>query len=247
MLYVILPAFNEERAITALLEDLHKALSEMDSAYAIVVVDDGSRDATVERARKNLRPDVDICLEHGENQGMGGAMVTGIRHVGTRIEDGDVVISMDADTTHLPSDIPRLVAQIDKGFDVVIASRYHRDSSRRGIPLWRHMGSLGMRVILQCLFPIKGVTDFTTNYRVYGSRAFGRIVTADRAGYRLSEGFGFIAEVLVLLRKHPIRIKEVSLNLRYDLKPDASKMRIGRTLAEYGRIFLRETWTHFKN
>ncbi len=241
MIYLILPAYNEERAIASVLKDIHDTFSRTGDSYTIVLVNDGSSDNTSEKARPFIRPGLDMLIEHGANLGMGRAMISGIRCVSKSLRDGDMVVSMDADTTHRPSELYRLLRKLDQGFDLVIASRYKRESHRVGIPLWRHLGSLGMRVLLQSMFPIDGIMDYTTNYRAYSSRAFNLLVESVGEDSRFSEGFGFIAEVLVLLRKDSVRIGEVPITLRYDLKPDVSKMRIGRTLLEYVYIFSRES------
>lgn len=241
MIYLILPAYNEKRAIPSVLGDIHDTFSRTGDPYCIVLVDDGSSDNTAEEAASFIRPGLDVLIAHGENLGMGRAMISGIRCVSKRFRDGDLVVSMDADNTHRPSELYRLLRKLDHGFDLVIASRYMRESLRVGIPLWRHLGSLGMRVILERMFPIHGVTDYTTNYRAYSSRAFNLLAGSVGEDCRLSEGFGFIAEVLVLLRKDSLRIGEVPLTLRYDLKPDMSKMRIARTLLEYAHIVSRES------
>lgn len=116
---VILPLFEELETIRPLITEIYETLSSSKYRFEIIVVDDGSQDATIdvlreliERYPKRLR-----VASHMTNRGNGAALRTGIN-----LASGDVVVTMDADGQHSPGDIPELLAQIPP-YDLVIGAR----------------------------------------------------------------------------------------------------------------------------
>ncbi|MGH8190125.1 MAG: glycosyltransferase family 2 protein, partial [Rhodanobacteraceae bacterium] len=110
MLSIILPAKNEAAALAELLPKLRAAQPDAE----IIVSDDGSTDATAT-----------LCAKHGVvrlgtpySMGNGAAVKRG-----ARAAKGDVLVFMDADGQHDPADIPRLLAKLDEGYDMVVGAR----------------------------------------------------------------------------------------------------------------------------
>ena len=116
MLSVVIPLYNEEGNIAALQRELAAALAGLD--HEIVFVDDGSRDQTL--ARIERRPGVRV-IEFERNTGQSAAMYAGIHAA-----RGDVIALLDGDLQNDPADIRRLLAEIDKGADLVCGYRAHR-------------------------------------------------------------------------------------------------------------------------
>jgi glycosyltransferase involved in cell wall biosynthesis len=110
---VVIPAFNEEEGIAAVVADLNARHDWRE----ILVVDDGSSDATAERAQAAGAR----VVRHPYNKGNGAAVKTGIREA-----QGDVILLMDADGQHDPEDADRLIAKIGV-YDLVIGARSARD------------------------------------------------------------------------------------------------------------------------
>jgi len=104
MVYVVFPAFNEERVIRPMLLALVEAMA--GQAYQAVLVDDGSADRTVDEARRAAAESGGALsltvLRHDVNRGLGAALRTGIYWCLDRAADGDVVVTLDADNTHPP-------------------------------------------------------------------------------------------------------------------------------------------------
>ena len=113
---VIVPVFNEEENVPNLQLELSAALSGLD--YEIIFVDDGSTDGTVERIAANDRVRV-ICFE--KNTGQSAAMYAGLQAA-----RGAVAVLIDGDLQNDPADIPRLLAEIDRGADLVCGYRAQR-------------------------------------------------------------------------------------------------------------------------
>jgi glycosyltransferase involved in cell wall biosynthesis len=116
---VIIPVFNEEGNVSQLQTELEGVLQEI--PYEIVFVDDGSQDRTVERIRRSDRVRV---LEFAKNSGQSAAIYAGLASAA-----GNLLVLMDGDLQNDPKDIPRLLAEIDKGFDLVCGYRINRKDS----------------------------------------------------------------------------------------------------------------------
>lgn len=116
MLSVVVPLFNEEDNIAALQKELDAALAGIE--HEIVFVDDGSVDQTLERIQR--RPGLRV-LEFAKNTGQSAAMYAGIRAA-----KGDIIVLLDGDLQNDPADIPKLLAEIEKGADLVCGYRASR-------------------------------------------------------------------------------------------------------------------------
>jgi glycosyltransferase involved in cell wall biosynthesis len=116
---VILPVFNEESTISELVHEVVEILSKGNLDFEVVVVDDGSNDQTLNVLRdvKHNLPEVLRVAHHLNNKGNGAALRTGIR-----VARGEVVVTMDADGQHSPTDILQLIELIPP-YDLVIGAR----------------------------------------------------------------------------------------------------------------------------
>ena len=112
---VVIPAYNEAEAIGAVLRSLVESLSGLDQTYELLVVDDGSTDATASEARQ-VSPLVTV-IQHPYNLGNGAAVKTGIRRA-----RGEMLVLMDADGQHGPAAIPRLL-EACRRYDMVVGAR----------------------------------------------------------------------------------------------------------------------------
>ncbi|HEX3157361.1 MAG TPA: glycosyltransferase family 2 protein, partial [Gemmatimonadaceae bacterium] len=120
-LSVVVPLFDEEENVAPLVQGVRDALAG-DGGWELVLVDDGSRDGTRRVAHELARADERIVVvELARNYGQTQAMQAGFDHA-----RGDVVVSMDGDLQNDPRDIPRLVATLDEGYDLVAGYRQRR-------------------------------------------------------------------------------------------------------------------------
>ena len=228
---VVLPAYNEEKDLPALLDRLQAALQPLPYDYRIVVVDDGSKDRTAEIAADAARRMPLRLVRHPQNMGLGRAIQTGLREAS---HISDVVITMDADNSHDPKYIAEMVAELEKRpVDLVIASRFRKGSVVKGVPLYRQFLSWGCFIAMRTAAPYVGVRDYSTGFRAYRATALQRLI--QRYGERLVEvsGFACMLEVLLKLRSIGTPALEIPYTLRYDQKLGASKLRLWRTLKQY--------------
>lgn len=194
---VIVPAYNEEATIGAVIAQIQAAVPDCD----IVVVDDGSGDATAARVQDSGEA---ILLSLPFNLGIGGAMQTGYKFA---YRHGyDIAVQCDADGQHPAGEIMRLVARIEDGTaDVVIGSRYVADSGYRPTLIRRIGKSLLSRWI--DLFIGGGITDTTSGFRAMNRAAISVVARSYPEDYPEPEA-------LVILHKHGLKAVEIPVQMR---------------------------------
>jgi glycosyltransferase involved in cell wall biosynthesis len=119
---IIVPLFNERENVTELTDSVKKVMDASGMAYELIMVDDGSTDGTLEVLcdLQEKHPRLKI-IQFRRNFGQTAAMAAGFDHAG-----GDVIVPLDGDLQNDPADIPRLIARLDEGFDVVSGWRKDR-------------------------------------------------------------------------------------------------------------------------
>ncbi len=238
--WIVLPAYNEARNLGTLLKRIDEALTDERMPYQVIVVDDGSYDETFEVAA-GASTTLPVMVEHhSHNQGLGATVRDGMLIVCEKGGERDILITLDADNTHTPGLIARMVRMIREGHHVVIASRYRPGSRVRGVPLLRRLLSRVASLVMRILFPIKGVRDYTCGFRAYDLGTLRQAVDQSGPGFFDQDGFQVMVDILLKLRKQPDLIfGEVPLILRYDQKEGESKMQIGSTIGKTLRLILR--------
>jgi len=123
---VVIPVFNEAENLPALLPRLLPVMDGLGRPYEVIFVDDGSRDLTLSvlRGFVDARPGTIRVLELSRNFGQHPAILAAFQRA-----RGSVVVTLDADLQNPPEEIPRLLAKIDEGFDVVGGIRRNRQDS----------------------------------------------------------------------------------------------------------------------
>jgi polysaccharide deacetylase family protein (PEP-CTERM system associated) len=132
---VVIPCFNEEHALPYLANTLQRLESSLGSAYDLrfVVVDDGSSDETLARARTLFGKWANATVVHHErNRGQAAATLTGALASTT-----EIVCTMDADCRYDPHELARMIPRLRAGVDLVVASPYHPDGAVRNVPRWQ--------------------------------------------------------------------------------------------------------------
>ena len=240
MIYVLLPAYNEESGLPRLLETFRQLFAVHQLEYRVVVVDAGSSDNTAVIATRYAEHMPLDLLRHDVNKGLGAAMRTGFQHLAKVCTAQDHVVTMDADNPHNPTTLLTMREAIAAGADIVIASRYATGGQEVGLKTYRRFLSRGASLLLTIFFPITGVTDYTCGYRMYRAPLIRQLIERYSEAFIVENGFVCMAEILIKMAYLPARITEVPLILRYDLKENPSKMKVCRTILCYVSLILRE-------
>ena len=166
---VVIPTFNESQNLRALVQ----ALCALEEELLIIVVDDNSPDGTGEIADELVAEYAEVEVIHREGKGgRGSACIAGFEKAMAR-PDLDYFIEMDADFSHDPEDVPRLIAAM-AGCDVCIGSRYIRGSKIVNWGWQRHVFSHIANGFARFLLGIP-IKDYTNGYRCYSRQALQSI------------------------------------------------------------------------
>jgi len=160
-LSIVIPTYNEKGSIPGLLKSLAGVLSKLGKSYEIIFVDDGSSDGTTDVLRKTAADPRVKAVIFRRNFGQTAALSAGIGR-----STGEVILTMDADLQNDPGDIPKLLAKIDEGYDIV--SGWRRD--RKDPFLTKKVPSLLSNWLARKLTGV-GIHDFGCSLKAYRKEA----------------------------------------------------------------------------
>lgn len=215
---VIIPTYNEKENIAKII----RAVFSLEGDYHILVIDDGSPDGTgaiVKDLQKEF-PDRLFLIERSGKLGLGTAYITGFKW---SLDKGyDFVFEMDADFSHNPADLPRLLEACTKGgADLAIGSRYCNGVSVVNWPIGRIVMSYYASVYTRTMLGMK-VYDTTAGFKCYRRKVLERI---DLDDVRM-KGYGFQIEMKYTAYKLGFKITEVPV-IFINRKEGTSKMSSG--------------------
>ena len=155
---VLVPVFNEQECLPELQERLSAVLDSLGKVYEIIYINDGSRDASQQILETFRHRDERVkIIEFNRNYGQHMALFAGLD-----ASKGDIVITIDADLQNPPEEIPKLVAKMEEGYEVVGTYRKDRRDS-----LFRKIPSLIVNKITSRLLGVK-LKDYGCMLRAYG-------------------------------------------------------------------------------
>ena len=234
MISLVIPVYNEEKNLPALMSRIRPVMSALGRAWEIILVDDGSRDASLEMLKGfTVDPEVRV-VELTRNYGQHAAVLAGFS-----IVRGGIVVTLDADLQNPPEEIPRLIDTMEEGgFDVVgTIRRGRKDSLLRIIP---------SRIVNMVARKITGVrmTDWGCMLRAYRRTVVERMITChEHATFIPALATHFGKRVTEIEVAHEERYSGKSnyplrklINLQFDLVASFSELPI--KLIMYGGVLL---------
>ncbi len=196
---IIIPAFNEEKTINALLKKVYNIRLLKNIQKEIIVVDDGSNDQTRNILRnqalnKNLR-----LFLHNTNQGKGAAIKTGLKHA-----NGDIIVIQDADLEYNPQDINKCIEPIVKEKAKVVYGSRELGKKNKNSDLLFFLGGKLVTLICNLLYG-SNLTDEPTCYKCFDKKFLNSFKME-------SNGFEWEPEITAKILKSGQEIKEVPIN-----------------------------------
>ena len=235
MIHVVVPTFNEAGNVERTLAGIREKLEPFAQRYRIVLVDNGSQDDTVQRARQAALAGTPLeVVSHARNLGPGAAFRTGFLHVLKDADPLDVVLTLEGDTTSDTSVLPRLLHRIwEEGDHIALASCYLYGGGIVGTSLHRIGLSHLANGLMKKALGLSGLQTLSSFYRVYQVSALQAMRARWGDDFITSRGFECMVEILYRAVKLRLRISEVPMLLDGSRRQGKSKMRVAKTSLAY--------------
>jgi len=233
---IIIPTYNEKQNIKKLLKEINQLkLKNLD----ILIIDDNSPDKTAEIVAKLQQKYQNLFLiKRSGKLGLGSAYITGFNWAIKR--DYDYIFEMDADFSHAPKDIPRLLNAAQSGADLAIGSRRVKGGKIIGWNWQRHLSSFGANKLAKILLGLK-TRDATAGFRCFRAQALKKL---DLNKIK-SNGYAFQEEMVYLFEKNNFKIKEVPVTFK-DRAQGKSKLGKKQILEFFQVIFMLKFFKYKK-
>ena len=220
-LLIIIPAYNEGKNLI----DLLKKIKAENENWSIIIVDD-SESCEADKLIENYKEKKIYYIKRNLKMGRGNAVRFGFEY--SKKNKFDYVIEMDADLSHNPAEIkPLLKKLISKQYDLVIGSRYLKDSKIIGWPIKRRIFSKLSNFFARLLFGF-GLTDYTNGFRVYNASAINELIK-----YPIeNNGFMYLTETFTILKKKNFRISEQA-TIFINRKKGSSSLRLSEIIRSF--------------
>lgn len=220
---ILIPTYNEAENILLTLEQIQA----VDQRFHILVLDDNSPDGTAQIVQEFSRNHASVSvLVRTSNKGFAQSYLEGFERVcaGTHY---DAVITMDADFSHEPKELPALVGLLSKGADIVIGSRYIRRQSFSHISLWRRVMSTMANLYIRTLLGLS-VRDCTSGFIALRTDVLKQLTMSNVR----TEGYGFLFQLKYRAYRNGFRIIEYPVSWP-DRHQGSSKMNLKRILESF--------------
>ena len=210
---IVIPTYNERDVLAAIVTAVRAAVP----AATVVVVDDNSPDGTGRLADGLAAADAQVRVMHrAGKEGLGRAYIDAFL---TLLAEGwERLVQMDADFSHAPADVPRLLQALDDGADVAVGSRYVAGGSTANWGLGRRLLSRGGSFYARYVLGV-GIHDLTAGFKAWRREALARIPLRQIE----AKGYGFQIEMTYRALRTGARIVEVPIRF-VDRRVGQSKM-----------------------
>lgn len=212
--YIVIPTYNERENIVALINEIF-ALKIPN--LKIIVVDDNSPDKTADAVEQARQTYADLYLIRRDGKmGIGSAYIAGFKQA--MAMDADLIIEMDADFSHDPKDLPRLILEGENGSDLIIGSRKIAGGKIVGWNTKRRLMSDGAMLFAKTILGLK-TKDITAGFRCFRRQVLEKI----NLDTIKSNGYAFQEELLYRVEKSGFKIREIPVTFK-DREQGQSKL-----------------------
>ena len=246
MIWILLPAYNEELSLPKLIPNIWNEFKNKDIDFRLLVVNDGSTDKTskiLESFQSSKEYNLTV-ISHKINRGLGETERDGFEYIAERANSEDIIVRVEGDDTHDPKYIFDLINKIEEGFDIVNTSRFQPGGDQIGLNNYRKFISKCANLFMKIMFNIKGVKDYSCGFRAYKAETIIRGINVYGNNFLQLRGLGFTStlEIIVKLKLLNYKFAEVPFVLRYDLKESESKMVGSITMLGYFIMAILYHW-----
>lgn len=227
-----MPAYNEAATVGVLLWKIRQVMGEFPRDYEILVLDDGSTDETQEVLAPYARVLPLSVVRHEERRGYAASLERLVREAVSRASHPkrDVVVTLQADFTEAPEDIPALVKRIEGGADVVEAVIA---GGGQEVPRALRWSRRGLPWLLRWAPLPEGIRDPLSGYRAYRVSVLKRAIAAREGAPLLSrEGWAANVELLLAVAPHARRADATEARHRYDRRQRQTRFRPWSTMMD---------------
>src|SRR3989344_6118252 len=233
--YFVLMILNEDESVTGVVRSIMGATLPPHFERRILAINDGSTDGTAGILSELGRSYPVQTISFETRQGMPLSFRAAFEFLLPHLQDEDVVFTLEADGSNDIACVLPMVEEIQKGADMVFASRYAPGAVSLGFPWYRLWGSNVINMFLRLLWNVPHVADCSVLYRAYRGSLLRKYI-GDSVPFRARKSFAVISEILLHISHYTAKIAEVPLRYDYNLKKGPSKMKLLQTLWEYTRI-----------
>ncbi|MFA5142306.1 MAG: glycosyltransferase family 2 protein [Candidatus Woesearchaeota archaeon] len=193
---ILIPAYNEERTLPLVINDIKKVMNRTKYDYNIIVLNDGSKDRTEIVAKQKGA----IVYSNSKNLGLAetfkNEMKFGLKH------GAKILVHTDADGQYPAEYIPFMIKKIESGYDIILGSRFEKGHYSGSI--MKKLGNIAFAKVFSSLLKIK-LTDTTTGFRAF---------TREVAELPLINNFTYTQEQLIRAGKANLKIGEIAIKTR---------------------------------
>jgi glycosyltransferase involved in cell wall biosynthesis len=191
---ITVPAYNEEKTIGRVISGIKEVMDSTKYSYQVMIVNDGSSDRTAEIAKSNGA----MVYSHPMNYGLAETFKTEMQKcLGLK---ADVIVHTDADGQYLAKDIPKLLGEIEKGYDLVLGSRFKGEIE--GMPFLKRWGNKAFSRVVSRVTRMR-VSDSQTGFRAFTKDVAERI--------NIISNFTYTQEQIIKAAREKFRIKEIPI------------------------------------
>ena len=215
---VTIPCYNEEKTLGTLIRNIHKVMKKNKYKYRILVIDDGSKDKTAESARKAGA----IVYSHPKNYGLAETFKTEVDKC-LKLK-ADVIVHIDADNQYLPREIPKLLKEIENGYDLVLGSRFKGKIEK--LPLIKRMGNIAFSKVVSQITQMQ-ISDAQTGFRAFTREVAKKLL--------ITSNYTYTQEQIIRAVRNKFKIKEIPI---YFAKRDGESRLMSGPLGYAVRAFI---------
>ena len=214
-LSIVIPSYDEMANLQkGVLDKVEHFLLKKQISFEVIIVDDGSRDGSVEFVKQFIKENSNFRLIENSHLGKAGAVTTGVLS-----SKGDYVLFSDMDQATPIEEIDKLLPYFDEGYDIVIGSR---KSQRKGSPWTRKLMAKGMVILRTLLVGINGISDTQCGFKMFKkepAQKLFKMINKIHNNFKVVSGSnvsaGFDVELLFIAENLGYKIKEVPVDWLY--------------------------------